>query len=236
MKRAVVLIGAALGACSAAGGTPADGPGQSRSFAGRDFSGIELRGSDDVTVVVGSGYSVRAEAPAAVLDQLQIERVGKMLRIGRKPHSGWNWAPHRAAHITVTMPAIAEVRVSGSGEISIDHVDGDDFAAANAGSGAVRVAVLRVRAAKFDIAGSGAISAAGTADRLTLSIAGSGSLDARGLKAASANVSIMGSGEATAEVNGPATVSIAGSGNVDLGANATCTVSRVGSGEAHCGK
>lgn len=236
MKLAMIMIGASLGACSAAGGAPVDGPKQNRSFAERDFTGVELRGSDDVTVQVGGAYSVRAEGPQAVLDRLQIERVGSALRIGRKPMSGWNWGSAPGAHITVTMPAIAEANVAGSGEISIDRVDGDVFAAANAGSGAVRVGAVRVRQANFSIAGSGTISAAGSAERLTLSIAGSGSVEARGLKAASAEVSIMGSGDATAEVNGPAAVSIAGSGDVDLGPNAKCQVSKLGSGEARCGK
>jgi hypothetical protein len=68
-----------------------------------------------------------------------------------------------------------------------------------------------------------------------MAIAGSGDIEAGGVKAEGAEVSIAGSGGIRADVTGPANVSVIGSGDVDLGSRAKCTTSKMGSGDVHCG-
>ena len=65
------MLGLGLGACSMnwnddkqGPGVAATGSGASRSFAVTDFTGVDLRGSDDVDVRVGGAFSVRAEGPS----------------------------------------------------------------------------------------------------------------------------------------------------------------------------
>lgn len=103
---------------------PAQGSGNVRTFAARDFTGVDLRGSDPVEVRVGGGYSVRAEGPADTLDQLQIERDGATLRIGRKKGTHWGWSKGKGVRILVTLPRLADAGVSGSGRMTIDRVEG----------------------------------------------------------------------------------------------------------------
>ncbi|WP_331711197.1 head GIN domain-containing protein [Sphingomonas sp. CCH10-B3] len=195
-----------------------------------------MHGSDDVDIKIASAFTIRAEGPAKVLDQLKIERVGDTLRIARKDDDNWSWGNSKSARIYVTMPRIAKARVSGSGDMTIGRAEGASFAASTEGSGNIRIAALNAPSVDLSVAGSGDIEATGQADRLAINIAGSGEVQARGLKAKSANVSIAGSGAAVAEVNGPANVSIMGSGDVDLGAGATCTTNKMGSGDVRCGK
>jgi len=233
-----------LAACSMHYGDDADakgvagsGSGNARRYAIADFSEVDLRGSDDVDVRVGSAFSVRAEGPSEELDTLVIEKLGPSLQIGRKPGFNlWGGGTHRTVKVFVTMPRIASANLAGSGDLAIDAVEGGRFSAVSAGSGDMTIARLSVDAAALSVAGSGGIAASGgIAKRLTLSIAGSGDISAAHLKAGSAEVSIAGSGSASADVAGPATVSIVGSGDADLGRAARCTTSKVGSGEVKCG-
>jgi len=217
-------------------GIAGSGTGSTRSFAVADFTNVDLRGSDNVDVRVGTGFSVRAEGPSAELDKLKIEKVGDTLRVGRIDHGGFHWGgDHRSVTVFVTMPRIAEASIAGSGDMTVDRVDGQSFAGNSAGSGNLEVASLSVQAGDFSIAGSGNIKAKGSVKHLKIDIAGSGDIDAGGVKAEGAEVSIAGSGGARADVTGPAEVSVMGSGDVDLGSGAKCTTSKMGSGTIHCG-
>lgn len=233
----------ALAACSIGGGdadaqgsgAPASGSGNARTFAVADFDTVDLRGSDDVDVRVGSGFSVRAEGPSEVLDRLRIVRDGNKLRIGRKSDKGFRWSGDDSVRVLVTMPRIAGASVSGSGDIAIDRAEGARFDGDIAGSGGLTIAAMQVEEASLSIAGSGDVKAAGAAKRLVVEIAGSGDIDARDLRAGSAKVSIAGSGGVRATVYGAAEVDMAGSGDVDLGDRARCTTRSHGSGTVRCG-
>ena len=234
------LIAVPLAACSfnSDASPPGDsGPRATRSFAIADFTGVALRGSDDVDVRVGSGFSVRAQGPRSELDKLEIVREGDTLRVGRKKNlGGFSWGSKQdRVKIFVTMPRIVAAQIAGSGNMAIDRVAGARFDADAAGSGDLSIGALAVPQAKLAVAGSGNITAKGAVERLAIDVAGSGNVAARGLKARGATVSIAGSGDVTADVSGEARVSMVGSGNVDLGPAAHCTTTKVGSGEVRCG-
>ncbi|WP_425229178.1 head GIN domain-containing protein [Sphingomonas sp.] len=218
-------------------GTPgiaAQGSGGTRTYAATDFTAVDLRGADDVDIRVGPGFSVRADGDSALLDHLKISRVGQTLRVSRTRTSGWSWSGNHAK-VSITMPALSDASVAGSGDMTIDRVGGAAFRASGAGSGDIRVGQIAVGRAELSLAGSGAIRLGGTAQQLKVSIAGSGDVDASGLTAAQAQVSIAGSGSVRALVDGPATVSVMGSGDVDLGARARCQATKMGSGTIRCG-
>ncbi|MEH3100405.1 head GIN domain-containing protein [Sphingomonas adhaesiva] len=210
---------------------PAQGSGTTRTFAAADFDRIELRGSDDVVVRVGPGFSVRAEGTPAILDRLAITRDGRTLKVGRQK------GVYREGQVRVfvTLPAIAAVGVAGSGNMSVDRVGGRAFDASVAGSGNLALPSLRVERAQLSIAGSGDVTAAGEARTLKVDVAGSGNLSARRFVANGADVNVVGSGNVVATVRGQARVTSMGSGDVDLGAAARCSVTKMGSGEVRCG-
>lgn len=211
----------------------ASGPATSRSYDAKDFTGVELRGSDDVEVKVGAAFSVKATGDARTLDDLEITVVNGTLRIDRKDRKGWSFGHDRGATIEITMPAISAASVSGSGDMDVDKVQGD-FKGAVGGSGNLEVGAINGGAVDLAIGGSGDVKVAGTATRLSASVAGSGDIDFGGLTAATADVSIVGSGSVRGKVTGDANVSIAGSGDAELSGGARCRVSAVGSGEARC--
>lgn len=241
MRALMILAAIPLVACSfhsgdndSQPGVPASGQGTSRTYQVADFTGVELKGSDDADIRVGAAFLVRAEGPSDRLDDLKITKDGDSLKISRKSNH-MSWGGGRDVKVFVTMPAIRSASIAGSGDMTIDRVDGGGFDGSTAGSGSLSIGQMRVDQAKLSIAGSGDITAAGAAKQASLSIAGSGDIDAGGLTASQADVSIAGSGGIKATVNGHAKVSMMGSGDVDLGGGATCDVSKMGSGEVTCG-
>ncbi|MES2421657.1 MAG: head GIN domain-containing protein [Pseudomonadota bacterium] len=216
-------------------GVAASGAGTTRTFQVTGFDQIDLRGSDDVDVRVGTGFSVRAEGPSEQLDRLRIERDGDTLDIGRKNGTGFGWSKGATVKVYVTLPRLTEANVSGSGNMAVDRVEGSGFEGGIAGSGNLTIAAVQVESAKFSIAGSGTARASGSARDLSVEIAGSGNVEASRLQAKSAKVEIAGSGSVRAVVDGPAKVDMMGSGDVDLGPKSRCTISKMGSGSVRCG-
>jgi hypothetical protein len=214
-------------------GVSASGTGGTRSYAVADFTTIEQRGPDDVDVHVGSGFSVRAEGESDVLDRIKIVHDGKKLRITRV-RSGFSWHSG-AAKIYVTMPRIEAASLAGSGDISVDRVEGTRFDGNIAGAGSLALRRVSVASLTLSIAGAGNVQAAGEARSFKVSIAGSGDVDAAQLRASEATVDIAGSGDVRAVVDGDASISIMGAGNVDLGPKARCKVKKMGSGDVRCG-
>ncbi|RYD54260.1 MAG: DUF2807 domain-containing protein [Sphingomonadales bacterium] len=213
---------------------PASGPGAARTYAASGFTGVDLRGSDDVDVKMGNAFSVTAEGDPKLLDQLDIQVVNGVLRVGRKDSKdGWFGHNDRGARIHVVMPKLASASVGGSGNLSVERAEGD-VSAAVSGSGNLTIADLRGGMSSLSVAGSGDIDVAGVTEKLAASIAGSGDIDSTRLTANSAEVSIAGSGDMKGVVKGGAAVSIVGSGDVELTGGAKCAVSAVGSGEARC--
>lgn len=209
---------------------PAAGTGATRSFAATGFHAVNLSGPDDIDVKTGAAFAVTAQGDPAVLDQLDIRVDGGTLRVGRKDQAE---ARGRRVQIRVTMPRLDEASVAGSGDLTIDKVDGG-FEGAVAGSGNLALAQMRGGTAELAVAGSGTLRLAGEADLIDASIAGSGTVEAKGLRAARADISIAGSGSVRGTVTGAASISILGSGDVELGGGAQCEVSRLGSGSARC--
>ncbi len=238
MRRLLLAAALPLAACGHSSadtpGVPGTGSGPARSFAVADFTGVESTGSEDVEISTGTGFSVRAEGDPGELDHLRITRNGAMLEVGRSP--GFSFGVGHRIKVFVTMPRISDARATGSGDLAIDHVDGDRFSGATSGSGDLSVGALRVGALDLSISGSGDMAMAGTARALKASVSGSGDIDARHLKVADANVEVAGSGDVSAEVTGSARVSLVGSGDIDLGDAARCQISKVGSGEVRCGR
>jgi len=233
--RTLILMAVPLAACSmAVDGAAASGPVSSRDFPISGFTAVDLAGSDSVQVRVGSAFAVHAEGPEQTLDRLEITRNGDTLKISHKPSFGFHWGG-KGARIVVTMPAIRSARVTGSGDLSVDHVAADSFTASASGSGSLNIGALDVKTGDFSLAGSGDIKASGRATDLSMSVSGSGDIAARGVQVSHARVSVVGSGDVTATVNGTANVHIVGSGDVDLGAGAKCTISKLGSGDVTCG-
>jgi hypothetical protein len=226
-----------LGGVAANAQQPAASSAQ-RSYQVGAFDSLSSAGPHNVVVTVGGAASVRAQGPADILDKMEVVVDGRRLEIRprREFRNDHRWNDQRRATFYVNAPSLRAASVAGSGDMSIDRVDGDLFTGAIAGSGNLDVRSLRVSSARLSIAGSGDLSARGSAGRSDLSIAGSGNLKLGQLASRNASVSIAGSGNAALNATDAVKVSIVGSGDVAVGGTARCSVSKIGGGSVRCAR
>lgn len=233
---ALVATTASLAACTQ-GHAESGGPTVSRSYNIGRFTQIEVAGPYDVEVRTGANPSVSARGSEKLLERTVVEVQGDKLVIKPQQRNNWfgGFSTHGKATFAVTVPQLTGASIAGSGDIKIDHVQGDRFAGDVAGSGSLNVTALDVQTLKLAIAGSGGVKAgAGRAQSAEYEIAGSGDVDAGAVQAQQAKVSIMGSGSVKAQAKGTADVSIMGSGDVDVSGGAKCNVSKAGAGNVRC--
>lgn len=235
-------VGLAALAVSAAGCTSdhpgGPGPTVDRDFKVGQFDKVELAGAYDATIRTGPAPSVHARGGQNLLDRLVVEVDNGELKIHPKQHLGFHWGGWgKSGHVqlTITVPELRAATLAGSGGITIDKVQGDNFEGTVAGSGGLTVGSFNVRTLKLSIAGSGDAKAeAGSAKSAEYEIAGSGGVDAAGVQSQQLKVSIAGSGSIKAHSSGTADVSIMGSGDVDVAGGAKCNVTKAGSGSVRC--
>jgi hypothetical protein len=212
-------------------GTPVAGaetPTQRYQLSG--FTGIELAGADNVVVTRGDSFSVTASGPQAVLDVLVLQVRDGKLEVRRQRGSSVDGE----ATITVTMPALSDIAIAGSGDVTADTLTGEAAEVAIAGSGNAAITNIAVTKLELAIAGAGDFSGTGTARSAEVSIAGSGDVAAPELTAETGEVSIAGSGNVRLKVTQTANIEIIGSGDVEITGGARCTTNEMGSGDVRC--
>ncbi|HZF94798.1 MAG TPA: head GIN domain-containing protein [Allosphingosinicella sp.] len=238
------MLALAAGGCSAGareGERGAEQQHQARPAARRDFQvgqfqSVSLTGPSDVNVTVGGAPSVRAEGDAEMIERLEIAVVNGDLRIGFKDGSSGRsmFGRERGVTVHVTVPSLAAVNLTGSGDINVDRVEGEHFAGNISGSGDINVGAMRIGEAAFNLAGSGDIQAAGTAQRAAVSLAGSGDIQLGQLETRTLTVSLMGSGDIHARATETAQVALMGPGDVTVSGPARCQINQRGPGNVRC--
>ena len=212
------------------------GPVTTQSFDLKGFTGIKVAGPDDVTIRQGDAFAISARGPQRELDELEITLDGAMLSIGRK-REGFSFSRHdsKGVEISITMPKLDTLRLTGSGSIDADTIDGDAVEAIVTGSGDLKAAKLTGKSAKLSISGSGDIEiGGGTVASGEYSVTGSGNIDAEKLAAQTLAVSIAGSGDVDAQATASADVNILGSGDATISGGGKCSTRAMGSGTATC--
>lgn len=238
MRAFPIIIGGAIAASAAlAGAATAQSQGSERSYQVGSFEKVAGAGPNHYLVSVGSAPSVRASGPAKTLDRYEVVVRNGELQVRLK--SEWRRDKSnrklKPATYRITLPRISAASYAGSGDMSVDRVDGGTFEANLAGSGRLTINRMAVEKANFSVAGSGNLSASGKARKSDVSIAGSGNVRARQLRSVSASVSVAGSGDTALTVDKDADISIVGSGDVAIAGNARCRISKMGSGKVSCG-
>ena len=192
-----------------------------------DFHGISMSIACDVIVTQGNPQQVTVEAQQNIIDNIE-----------RKVEDG-NWdieytknvRDAKPVKITITVPTLDEVALSGSGSIvttnrftNLKHLD-----LAVSGSGKLEFA-MEAQDADLALSGSGYVMLSGNVNTLDIAISGSGDVNAKELKSKSCDVAISGSGDASVHVDGDLDASISGSGDITYSGNANVESSVIGSG------
>lgn len=204
------------------------------------FTGVSVAGSFDVTISQGSQFKVWAEGDSEQLDKIEIKMSGNDLDIGMKKKKDYRGREkcnsyHSCANVQVyvEMPSFDDISVAGSGDLTIHSFTGlgsVDFSVAGSGSIDASGSLEMNGTVDCSIAGSGEMNIDGTADKVEVSIAGSGDFAGLDLRARSADISIAGSGSVGIHAEERLDVSIAGSGDVEYLGSPNVNKSIMGSG------
>lgn len=193
------------------------------------FDGVSVSGDFNVQIRQGSGNKLEVKAERNLLPYIETEVDGRTLRI--QPKKGVNLSTSTTPSFTIEMPTLRALSVAGSGNIKVEVMKTGGVEAAIAGSGDIRFANLDAEKLAMKVSGSGDIVVAGRAATASVSIAGSGDVKAADFAAEEVKVSIAGSGDAQVNATKRLSVSIAGSGDVKYVGSPEISSSIAGSGK-----
>jgi len=199
----------------------------------KDFTGVELAISGDVFLKQGDNYSLIIEADKDILERIETEVDGNVLRIRSQKGYSFGWSNTKIS-IYVTMPVVERLSISGSGDIKAESsIKSESLSLSISGSGDISIPNLAVVNLKATISGSGDIDVAGSGNAQTaeISVSGSGDITFNNIKFVDADVSIVGSGDAYVDVKENLNARIVGSGDIRYSGNPIVDAKITGSGE-----
>ena len=172
-----------------------------------DFSGVDLAGTNNVTIQVGGEQSVVVHADNNLLDNVTTEVQAGTLVIANTD----SFTTKSPMSVEITVPTLETLDLSGSGNIAADDI--------------------RASGLTVTLSGSGTLRASGTADRLVVTLDGSGDAQLEQLVAQDAIAVVNGSGRIVVNATNSLEASLPGTGAILYSGNpahVTTTVTGTG--------
>ena len=171
--------------------------GNTKTFANKDFSEIEINSAFHVTLVQGSNYEIIANGNAADLEKIEVKQNGKDLTIGLKNNSG----NVDEIQLHITLPRLEDLDLTGA----VIATASSEFNAANElsidVSGASKLTMpVKANKVSVDISGAGQVTLTGNTNILNLDASGNGIADLLNLTAKNADIEISGASDAKVHV------------------------------------
>jgi hypothetical protein len=160
------------------------------------FTGVNLAGANNVVVRVGGKQSVVVHADDNLIARVTTRVRSGTLVIDTTPGMLNAKSP---MFVTVTVPSLDDLRLQGSGNISVTGIDSRGLTVA--------------------LAGAGNIEAAGTATKLHVTLSGQGNALLRGLIARDARAALTGDGTVMVTATHDLTARLSGTGTILYGGN-----------------
>lgn len=159
------------------------------------FTALDLRGSMDVEVTRGDAFKCTLRGDDNILPSITTEIKEQRLCVSSKQ----SYSTRQRLVVLLEAPALADVLLSGSGNISLADVTRDTFA--------------------LKINGSGNVVGSGTTKQMTVEVNGSGNLKLGELAADNAEVTLNGSGNAEVSAKRSLRAIVNGSGDITYSGN-----------------
>ncbi|MCH5599579.1 head GIN domain-containing protein [Niabella ginsengisoli] len=206
-----------------------DGPAVKEARSVSDFTKIEAAFSGDVQFVQGATKSVEVEAAQNIQDYILTEVSGNTLILKTKPNIN---IKRGSVTIYVSNPDLVGATLSGSGNISINtDISTSAIDLRVSGSGNISLPKLTATTINANITGSGNISINGGATQTQeITISGNGNYHTNQMQSEQAKVKVTGSGEAKLWADDALDIKISGSGDVWYVGEPTINTSISGSG------
>jgi hypothetical protein len=250
---ALLLIGASYSVLRAQGvGAGAASPGSrlvasEKRTLGASVQEVDVSGPINLTLRQGPAASLEVRGEQRLLANVDTTVDGNTLRIGPR---GILLRHRQPIEVTLVLPTLDHLNVSGSGQHTVSGFSGDrisvnvdgnaglrfngryrDIDAGLHGSGDMEITGGNAERVMADLKGSGHMILVGGARELHAEVAGSGELDARHLRAEKADLAHHGAGSSTLYASKRVHVEMTGSGNITVYGNPdNREISRTGSG------
>ena len=225
------LIAAAASAIVTA--APA-GAAATRNLGITSFEKLRVEGPFRITLKTGIPPFARAVGSQSSLDRVSIEMRGTTLIIRNAQASTRNGDLGKdtgTVDIYLGTHELNSAWLTGSGTMAIDRVKGLKFDLSVSGSGGARIAQASVDQMTINVMGTGSAAVAGSADQVTANIRGISSLDAGGLAAQNALITIDGAATVDASVSNAVKVTADGPATIRLAGRPSCTLRITGSAD-----
>ncbi len=211
--------------------------GAERGYSVTDFDRIDVSGPYVVIVEAGKSPSARASGSNEGIDRLAIETRGRTLRIRPSANSwgGWPGTQITAPTIRITVPAVRDVFLNGSGSITLNQLRAQTARIGVSGSGRVSIGKVDTDKLFAQLRGTGTLEMAGKAAIGQLMTEGAGTINALGLSVDALEISANSSGNLTVAARRTAKIVSTSAGDVRVDGESACTVTAVGSGQVFCG-
>jgi hypothetical protein len=159
-----------------------------------EFHAIELDSSTPIAIDVQVGPAIHVEVsgdPDVVAKVATRVRDGSLV-VGTRE----DLHPQTKTHVTITVPRLDAVAISGIGAIDAAGVSAPSFA--------------------VSIGGTGSVKLAGTSQGAAYDIGGTGDIDAKNLSAKTASVAMEGTGHLALTVSEAVQIAVQGVGDIDV--------------------
>lgn len=185
------------------------------------FNAVASSGSFNVYIKIDGTESVKVDADASILPEIETVVEGHTLNIRFKDHEGRHNHNYKKADVYVTAKSLNALTNSGSGNLKVDGtISADDVSVTLSGSGSLSTAV-KSDALHAVISGSGDIRLKGSTGDAEIRISGSGQVEAKDLTTVNTKAHITGSGSVYLVAQKSVTAHITGSGSVNYTGNAS---------------
>jgi hypothetical protein len=222
-----------LGGCTLGAGNPNIVRGSGRVVTEpRQVSGVDevvLTISGELSIVQDGSESLTIEGEDNIVPLITTQVTGKRLLIGVADNA--SFSNTRPLRYFLSVHDLSFVASSGSGNIQVAEVKGDELQTETSGSGAIAVANASVNSYRAEISGSGDIIAAGSTGSQRVKSTASGSFNGGDLQSKSAVVELFGSGDAFVNVSDTLDASVSGSGSIRYKGSPIVTEHDSGSGK-----
>jgi hypothetical protein len=171
------------------------------------FTSVEIRTSGKLTINVGKAAPLEITADDNIAPILKTEVIGERLLITSEK----TFSTKSDLKFSVGTVELKSLTILGSADCAITGIAGDAFA--------------------LDINGSGDAKLEGRIVKFTVSVNGTGDVDALKLAARTATITIAGSGDVKTAASESLTATIMGTGDVEYAGSPKVTKTVMGSGE-----
>jgi hypothetical protein len=176
------------------------------------FNGVVSEGDFDVFIVPDPDFAVKLEADENLIQYIRTRVSGNKLILDQGTRKCLR--SDSPIMITVYMPEVAYLELTGSGIISGDNIEADELTVHLTGSGLIDLRELKAGLLDALITGSGEMIFWGETIDADLDITGSGMIRAFNLESFNCIANISGSGSMEIKVENQLTAYISGSGNI----------------------